>query len=714
MFWTVWILIVSWLCFFSVSEASLGTSCIVTENCTATVEICTGGNCVCSDGYFDVNGVCKLDSITVSLSAQSTSVVYGSDAILTATITSEVSLNLSNTIKWLKGQTSGSLTEFELTSKYIQSELSKGQVTLTIQSVNFDDTRAYQVKVGNIAGTTNASNQVSLTVTGEEPNVTVPGTITETGTTVTIDCTASVIQGSPPLTSVYWLLNGKNLDITNSAKYFGGIVSNPSLSINNIASADAGEYHCGATNHVGSSTSSQSVTLAPPSNVHISASQSVDPIYNGSSITINGSFSSKLSTENKWQKQIGAEFTDIDITDGRYAGSSLTSPTPILVITKVDFIDRTSFRLVVTNRVGFKQSESITLNVVDGSISVTLTQPSISVKYGEDVTLTATIESPATVTNIKWQKVSGGSASDLDINLDKYTQTDSGSGTVTLMIKIVDFTDSGDYRVQVSNAAGTTKTSNQVSLNVKALEFNYNCTNTVSCDSSIHLECSNNKCLCVSNYYHKEEVCYAKSRLAPTITGITSTTSSFSVFWNPPNIDSELVTEYEVQWKVTGSGQSSGRLNNSVNSLNVSSGLMSGQLYTVNVISHGILTNPAKPFVVTSDDFQVRLDPLSPGPILNESNFDHTAIRIIWTAPDNTFVTRYEVTIESDDATYITSSNSISLAQFNGKSFSPGSYYNVKIVTVSGETLVKRSPAHAEKIRIIPTRKKKNVFEHNK
>lgn len=101
---------------------------------------------------------------------------------------------------------------------------------------------------------------------------------------------------------------------------------------------------------------------------------------------------------------------------------------------------------------------------------------------------------------------------------------------------------------------------------------------------------------------------FLESRLAPTITGITSTTSSFSVFWNPPNTDSELVTEYEVKWKVTGSfGQSSGRVNNSVNSLTVSSGLMSGQLYTVNVISHGDLTNPAKAFVVTSDDFQVRL-----------------------------------------------------------------------------------------------------------
>lgn len=93
---------------------------------------------------------------------------------------------------------------------------------------------------------------------------------------------------------------------------------------------------------------------------------------------------------------------------------------------------------------------------------------------------------------------------------------------------------------------------------------------------------------------------------------------------------------------------------------------------------------------------------------MNEfSNFAHTALKINWTAPDNTFVTRYEVTIESDDATYITSSSSITLAQFNGKSFTPGAYYYVRIVTVSGETLVKRSPARAEEIRIIPTRKKK-------
>lgn len=93
--------------------------------------------------------------------------VYGSDVVLTASITSEVPLNLSSTIKWLKGQTGGSLTEFYLTpSKYIQNDEGPGQVTLTIQSVNFGDARAYRLVASNIVGTTSTSNQVSITVTG--------------------------------------------------------------------------------------------------------------------------------------------------------------------------------------------------------------------------------------------------------------------------------------------------------------------------------------------------------------------------------------------------------------------------------------------------------------------------------------------------------------------------------------------------------------------
>lgn len=98
-------------------------------------------------------------SITVSLLTQSTNVVYGSDVVLTATVTSELS---SNPIKWLKGSTKLLIAA----PKYTQNGVGPGPVTLTINNVNFDDTGVYQVEASNSAGTTSTSNQVSLTVTG--------------------------------------------------------------------------------------------------------------------------------------------------------------------------------------------------------------------------------------------------------------------------------------------------------------------------------------------------------------------------------------------------------------------------------------------------------------------------------------------------------------------------------------------------------------------
>lgn len=98
-------------------------------------------------------------SITVTLTTQSGSVVYGSAVILTATITSEVPFN---PIKWLKGS-----TELVISStKYTQNGVGPGTVTLTIHNVDFTDYGNYQVEVSNLAGTTSTSNQVSLTVTG--------------------------------------------------------------------------------------------------------------------------------------------------------------------------------------------------------------------------------------------------------------------------------------------------------------------------------------------------------------------------------------------------------------------------------------------------------------------------------------------------------------------------------------------------------------------
>lgn len=81
-----------------------------------------------------------------------------------------------------------------------------------------------------------------------------------------------------------------------------------------------------------------------------------------------------------------------------------------------------------------------------------------------------------------------------------------------------------------------------------------------------------------------------------------------SVFWSSPTTDSELVSTYEVTWKVKGASiESSPHLDNSKSRYTVHSGLMSGQIYIVNVISHVNLTNPEQTIIVPSADLEERL-----------------------------------------------------------------------------------------------------------
>lgn len=105
---------------------------------------------------------------------------------------------------------------------------------------------------------------------------------------------------------------------------------------------------------------------AAPSVVTISQ-QPAGGVNHGSSVTFNGSYTSLLSaTKIKWQKLIGSNYTDIDITADNYTGSSVEGTSPKLVINSVQFIDEMSYRLEVSNGVGSTQSSIITLNVIGG------------------------------------------------------------------------------------------------------------------------------------------------------------------------------------------------------------------------------------------------------------------------------------------------------------------------------------------------------------
>lgn len=105
---------------------------------------------------------------------------------------------------------------------------------------------------------------------------------------------------------------------------------------------------------------------APPSSVLIS--QPANPVYNGTKITVSGSYTSTpLKVKGiKWQRMNGSDFSDINIMADKYKESTDTGSNPTLVITKVDFSDKTSFRLTVSNGVGIISSAAVSLNVIDG------------------------------------------------------------------------------------------------------------------------------------------------------------------------------------------------------------------------------------------------------------------------------------------------------------------------------------------------------------
>lgn len=110
--------------------------------------------------YVIIYSFVLTDSISVTLNANATSIVYGSSVVLTATITSAVSVD---TVQWQKGEMNININQ----EKYTQSNVGSNKVTLTIANLVTNDGGSYRVQVNNSAGITSSwSTPVTLNVTG--------------------------------------------------------------------------------------------------------------------------------------------------------------------------------------------------------------------------------------------------------------------------------------------------------------------------------------------------------------------------------------------------------------------------------------------------------------------------------------------------------------------------------------------------------------------
>lgn len=110
--------------------------------------------------YVIIYSFVLTDSISVTLQADSTSIVYGSSVVLTATITSAVPVD---TVIWQKEEMNIDITQ----EKYTQSNVESNKVTLTITNLVTNDGGSYRVQVNNSAEIISGwSTPVTLTVTG--------------------------------------------------------------------------------------------------------------------------------------------------------------------------------------------------------------------------------------------------------------------------------------------------------------------------------------------------------------------------------------------------------------------------------------------------------------------------------------------------------------------------------------------------------------------
>lgn len=298
--------------------------------------------------------------------------------------------------------------------------------SLTINAATAADAGGYSVSVSNSSGAA-TSQTATLVVSGSTPPAILIQPTNQTanaGAQVTFSVAAN---GSIPM-SFQWRKNGANLSGKTDA----------TLTLNNVSSADAGDYSVVVSNSSGTQTSANATLTVngevsqPPSILSQPISQTV-PVGAKVNFSVTANGSGQLMYQ--WKKN-GADL----------AGQTSSA----LTINSAASADAGDYTVTVSNSTGVTNSAVAKLTIGGSGAPMIVLQPQDqAAAAGTSATFAVNAQGSATLT-YQW-KLNG-------VNI-------SGATSATLTITNVQASSAGKYQVVVSNSDGTA-TSAEANLSV--------------------------------------------------------------------------------------------------------------------------------------------------------------------------------------------------------------------------------------------------------
>ena len=289
----------------------------------------------------------------------------------------------------------------------------KTSASLTLEAVAVADAGKYSVVVSNAVGVATSAEAILTVKPPGAPAITIQP-ISQT-VNVGADVTFSVrAEGSAPLT-FQWRKEGVAIEGATSV----------SLTLNAVATANAGGYSVTVSNAVGATTSATATLIVNPVGTPIIVVPPVSQtVHAGANVTFDVVATGALPLSFQWRKD--------GVNLNGQASASLT-------LNAVSMTDAGLYSVVISNRFGATVSADASLTVNPENAPV-ITVPPVSqtVNVGADVVFSVTAEGTAPL-HFQWRKDG--------VNIE-------GATSASLSLHAVTSAEAGGYSVVVSNDFG--------------------------------------------------------------------------------------------------------------------------------------------------------------------------------------------------------------------------------------------------------------------